>query len=201
MSRVWFTADTNFMNGAVAMARGFRSREEHDEEVVRRWNELVAHDDQVWHLGDVGAGEPLLALRHIPRLNGVIHLIAGECDAVWSGNRKGHLHQAQWLMTFASIQTFAVRRIRGHDILLTHFPCRDTSFDAQAETSDVDPYAPFRHRDTGGVLLHGHVRDAWKTHGSQINVGLDHWDFAPVLADRVADLVVTVSTGVSKADS
>lgn len=49
-----------------------------------------------------------------------------------------------------------------------------------------DQYRPWNH---GGWLVHGHVHDAWKVRGRQINVGVDMWDFRPVHLDEITALI------------
>jgi calcineurin-like phosphoesterase family protein len=59
--------------------KGFLTIEEHDEEIIRRWNDAVRPKDTVWHLGDVAFGRDALAL--CARLNGLKHLVMGNHDA------------------------------------------------------------------------------------------------------------------------
>src|ERR671929_1176204 len=51
---VWFTADTHFGHaGALGrFRRPFASVQDMDEAMIRRWNETVGPEDDVWHLGD-----------------------------------------------------------------------------------------------------------------------------------------------------
>ena len=57
MNRVFVIADTHFGHKRViefeAAARPFATVEEHDAELVRRWNAVVKPKDTVWHVGDV----------------------------------------------------------------------------------------------------------------------------------------------------
>lgn len=177
--RTWFTSDPHFLHPRVAALRGFDSVEAHDAELVRRWNDTVARDDQVWLIGDVGMGETSELLRIVDSLHGEIHLICGNHDPVWSGNRNAHRHQREWLRHFASIQDFARRKMHGQSVLLSHFPY-------YGDHTDTDRHPEFRLRDTGKVLLHGHVHDEWKIRGRQINVGVDVWGLRPVSIDAVA---------------
>jgi calcineurin-like phosphoesterase family protein len=170
---IFFTSDSHFRHAMVAQLRGFASAEEHDEAVISRWNETVKPADTVWHLGDVGMSRGFLPL--VGRLNGTVHLIAGNHDAVWPGHRDSHRHQRGWLEHFASVQAFARRRIGGHQVLLSHFPY-------EGDHAAEDRCGQYRLRDEGLWLLHGHTH--WQhiqVHGGrQIHVGLDAWDLAPV---------------------
>ena len=53
--KIWFTSDTHFghIKDFLWSPRGFNSIEEHDEIIIKNWNELVAPEDEVYHLGDV----------------------------------------------------------------------------------------------------------------------------------------------------
>jgi calcineurin-like phosphoesterase family protein len=85
MSTTFFIADTHFGHRNIIRFeqtkpfRPFETIEEHDEELIRRWNEVVKPNDVVWHLGDVAFGKKALAL--CARLNGSKRLIMGNHDA------------------------------------------------------------------------------------------------------------------------
>lgn len=193
MTATWFTSDTHFQHARCATQRGFATPEEHDTEVIRRWNAVVAPGDQVWHCGDVGMGSEHTLLEKVDELNGEIHLILGNHDAPWPGHRRAHHHQRLWLRHFATLQAFARRRMDGHDVLLSHFPYR-------GDHTDTERYPEYRLQDTGKPLVHGHVHEAWRTRGYQINVGLDRWDLRPVSIDTVVALVGEVaSSAVARA--
>jgi calcineurin-like phosphoesterase family protein len=180
---VFFTADTHFDHEMVAKLRGFDTPAEHDAELVARWNRTVSPGDEVWHLGDVGIGRLERSAPWLAQLNGTIHLITGNHDAPWPGNRHAHRRQRAWLEHFASVQAFARRKIAGRQVLLSHFPFT-------GDHTEDERFTPYRLRDPGDVLLlHGHVHDAWKVHGRQVNVGVDVWDLAPVPLAVIEDLV------------
>lgn len=76
-----FNHDREFIFGP----RGFKIVEEMNSEIVRRHNELVASDDDVYVLGDLslgGGGDEVLARAKelIESLNGRIHIILGNHD-------------------------------------------------------------------------------------------------------------------------
>ena len=58
---VFFTSDTHFGDRRVLQIdrRPFGSVALHDAALVARWNELVASNDEVWHLGDFTLGAKL----------------------------------------------------------------------------------------------------------------------------------------------
>lgn len=81
---IFVIGDTHFghrklVDPETAFARkGFSTIEEHDEELIRRWNDAVRPKDTVWHLGDVAFGRDALAA--CARLNGLKHLVMGNHD-------------------------------------------------------------------------------------------------------------------------
>jgi len=82
MSEVFFIADTHFGHKKVIEFekehRPFATIEEHDEELVRRWNAKVSKKDSVWVLGDFCFGKKNLEIAG--RLNGTKRLILGNHD-------------------------------------------------------------------------------------------------------------------------
>lgn len=83
MSNVFFIADTHFGHQAIirfeSKYRPFETIQEHDNELVRRWNQRIGKKDIVWHLGDVAWTEDAL-YEYLPQLNGRIKLVMGNHD-------------------------------------------------------------------------------------------------------------------------
>lgn len=188
-SEVWYTSDSHWHHRAMA-ERGWRpwpTVEEHDEALQTAWNETVKPGDIVFHLGDWGMG-PGRGLDMLPKLHGTVHLITGNHDAPWSGNRDALKAQQPWLDAgFASIQAFARRRIAGRTVLLSHFPYAGDHLDT------ADRFNQYRLRDKDLPLLHGHVHDLWVFRGREMNVGVDVWGWKPVHTDTVARWVNTLA--------
>lgn len=184
---VWFTSDTHFKHRAM-IERGWRPRfsslEEMDQTMIENWNAVVRPNDIVWHLGDVGMGTANGFLPYFKfRLNGTKHLIAGNHDKPWSGNRDAHSHLPRWLDgAFASVQTFAKRHVGGKTVMLSHFPYA-------GDHVGEDRYNQFRLRDEGPWLIHGHVHGAWRVKGRMINVGVDVWNFRPVPLSEIERII------------
>ncbi len=76
-----------------------------------------------------------------------------------------------------------------HDCILTHLPpleC-DKSDTLAFESRFVDQRPDYPPDDTW--MLCGHVHEAWRQHGRVINVGCDVWDYAPVSAQRLVEII------------
>lgn len=183
---VWFTSDTHFGHESM-ISKGWRpqfsSVDEMDQTIIDRWNDTVRPHDQVWHLGDFGMAASWYLFEVLRKLNGDVHLIAGNHDSVWSGNRDAHKRQRDWLDAgFMSVQSFARRKIGGQHVLLCHFPY-------SGDHTEGDRYEEYRLNNTGLWLIHGHVHNEWKVRGQQINVGVDQWGFTPVALETIADMM------------
>ncbi len=97
MSEVFFIADTHFGHRgiinftATKPFRPFGNIEEHDAELVRRWNSVVGKNDIVWVLGDFCFGK-----RNIPiadQLNGSKRLVMGNHDMYASEDYLKYFHK------------------------------------------------------------------------------------------------------------
>ena len=79
---LFFTSDTHFNHANIIRfcSRPFETVEEMNEQLILRWNEVVAPDDTVFHLGDFALGGSAVWTKVLDRLNGKIHLIMGNHD-------------------------------------------------------------------------------------------------------------------------
>lgn len=90
MQRTWITSDLHIGHDRdfVYKARGFDSITEHDEMLVRNWNETVAKDDTVYILGDVMLKHNLqdtdfsYGLSILKQLSGRLIILRGNHDSV-----------------------------------------------------------------------------------------------------------------------
>jgi len=181
MSAVYFTSDTHFLHKMVAELRGFTGPAEHDDLIVKRWNETVRPGDLVWHLGDVGLGNETRILEQAARLNGRKQLITGNHDSCWPGNRGARSRQRRWLEVFESVQAFARIRIDGRPVLLSHFPYLGAG-DHTAEERGTQ----YRLPDEGLWLIHGHTHQPAQVDGHRsLHAGTDAWDLRPASEGEV----------------
>ena len=91
-NKVYIVADTHFGHRKViqfeAEKRPFSTIEEHDRELVARWNATVRQKDTVWHLGDVFFGGRE-AHSILGELNGIKRLVLGNHDVCVSLEQTG----------------------------------------------------------------------------------------------------------------
>lgn len=82
MTTTFFIADTHFGHENIIkyepVLRPFATIEEHNEELIKRWNAKVTPNDTVWHLGDVLFKQPSFSI--LSRLNGMKRLVLGNHD-------------------------------------------------------------------------------------------------------------------------
>lgn len=82
MSKIWITSDQHFshIQPFVWQARGYQSPEHMNEEQIRKWNEVVAPEDEVWFLGDGMMNDNVTGALCFSKLRGKIHIITGNHD-------------------------------------------------------------------------------------------------------------------------
>ena len=79
----YFTSDLHIGHNKefIWKARGFSSIEEHDTEIIKRWNGIITHQDTVYILGDLCmSGDEKEWNRVYKALNGTIYFITGNHD-------------------------------------------------------------------------------------------------------------------------
>lgn len=184
----WYTADLHFGHANIIKHcnRPFPDADTMDAALVKRWNEVVQPDDTVWVLGDVALSPKNLG--PVTRLNGRKILVAGNHDSCWTGHKRWHRGLEKYFAAgFGEIwEEGTVRQHRlgadGPLVDLAHLPY-------QGDSHLIDRYAERRPFDYGRPLLCGHVHEAWKVRGWQINVGVDVWDYRPVAEEALRDLI------------
>lgn len=180
---VWFTSDQHFGHRLPAIHRGFETTDEMDDALIKNWRRVVREDDQVWVLGDLCVSNPARALGIVRSLPGTKHLIVGNHDACHPMHRSAHKWQSTYLKTFASVQTFAKRKIAGRFVLLSHFPYEEDRGEPR--------YTQYRLVNQGQWLLHGHTHSSRvMTSSREIHVGVDAWDLTPVSLHQIERLMM-----------
>lgn len=166
-----------------------------NEAIVHAWCEQVTDADTVWVLGDVAMGVIDKTLPILGRLPGTKHLISGNHDRCWPryGNytapkvQRWTAEYRRWFDTIATSGVVASEALcavtpNREAVLMHHFPyAGDSHFE--------DRYRDERPVDDGAWLLHGHVHEAWRQRGRQINVGIDAWGGRLVSLDEIIELI------------
>ncbi len=183
--RRWFTADLHLGHANIIRYcdRPFADTPTMNAELIRRWNDIVADDDEVWVLGDVALGTIAETLPLIDELAGHKVLVPGNHDRCWAGHGP---KAAEWVHRYhdagfdAILQGVVALDVGGHPARACHFPI-------EGDSQDEDRFDGFRPLSAPGWLLHGHVHTRWRRNGEQLNVGCDVWDYRPVAEDVVVE--------------
>lgn len=133
--------------------RPFKNVSHMDELMIRSWNEQVAQDQWVIHLGDFSF-EPG---KYLSRLNGKIILVMGNHD----NNRNINL--------FFNVVHHISVKIGEFNCYLTHRPL------VLEEKRSKDPEPNLAMLDCHDFIICGHVHEKWKVNGKNINIGVDAW--------------------------
>lgn len=122
MGNIFFISDTHFGHEKCCTTfkrkdgtplRPFENAQEMDEEMVRRWNEVVREQDKVYHLGDVVIGKKHLS--QVSRLNGSKRLVRGNHD----------IFKTKEYIEAGFKEIYGVRVLE--DMVLTHVPLHPAS--------------------------------------------------------------------------
>lgn len=165
---IWFTSDLHLGHkAAITMNnRPFSDVEEMNEELIRRFNEVVDEQDTVYLLGDICYRIPVEeANALIARLHGRKILCKGNHDKEYDAN------------LFEGIYDYLTIREEGLVIALMHYPM-------------MEWLMSFR----GSIHLHGHMHNTaeynlrQQSQGTRrYDVGVDANDYAPVSLQMILE--------------
>lgn len=191
---IWFTSDQHFGHANIIKycTRPFKDADEMDVEIMRRHNAVVDAYDTVYHLGDFS-----MHPRHLEKLKllkGIHRLVMGNhdhCHPVHKNTieKRARLQSLYFESGFQSVEISRLismwdnPELTWRRALLHHLPYTGDHHDSEERYRDLRP------KDDGLWLLHGHVHTTWKTRGKMINVGVDQWDFTPVPATRIIEIM------------
>ena len=164
--QVWVTSDTHFGHTNILSYENRIEKlkvstvEEHDQELIKRWNSVVSKDDLVLVLGDFSFLKANKTEELIQKLNGDIVLIRGNHD-IFLDDKKFNKK------LFKAVYDYKETKYKGQEIALMHYPIQD-----------------FKHQNKEtkpAVLLFGHIH-TFKVEipKHSFNVGVDVNDYYPV---------------------
>ena len=154
----------------VVQARGFATVEEMNAEIIRRWNERVYPDDDVYVLGDLTLGDVEEGIRLITKLNGYLHIIRGNHDT----DKK--VERYLELPNVVSVQYADVLKYGKAVFWLVHYPTITANYD------DDKPWT--KHV----VCLFGHTHQEqpfYNDNPYMYNVGMDAHNCTPITIDEI----------------
>lgn len=171
MSKVFVTSDLHFAHDREFIwgARGYKNVEEMNQEQLRKFNETVSDEDEVWILGDLVLGDIDAGLEYLKQLKGKIHVCLGNHD---TARREQAYRNMGWDVHLAA--RFKYKKISFY---LSHYPTFTHNMDEKELWQVV-------------VNLYGHTHqtenfyhdDPWMYH-----VGVDSHNGYPVDMDKVLE--------------
>lgn len=174
---IWFTSDPHLGHDKdfVYAARGFETVEEMNAEIVRRWNERVYPDDDVYVLGDLTLGDIEEGIRLIAKLNGYLHIMRGNHDT----DKK--VERYLELPNVVEVKYADVLKYGKAVFWMSHYPTITTNYD------DDKPWA--KHV----VCLFGHTHQEFPFFSGKnpymYNVGMDAHNCTPIsIEEIIADI-------------
>ena len=177
MKKIYFSSDLHFCHNKdfIYKARGFNSIEEHDEELIERFNSIVTPEDDLWILGDLMLGDNDEGIKKIKQLNGNLHIIYGNHDSdirIAAYNTLDNVVEGG----------FGVRlKYAGRTFYLSHYPTLTSNTD--------DEQKPLKRR-VFNLCGHSHTQDRFcdmKKGFTCYHVELDAHDCYPVSIDEVVE--------------
>lgn len=166
---IFFTSDTHFGHKNILKycqeSRGHLSDvEEHDQELIAKWNEKISPKDDVYHLGDFGFLPDAKLVKILDQPNGKKHLILGNHDHFKSEVASKFI----WIKDYFKLKYFKQK------IVLFHYPIE--SWDG-------------KHRDTWHLHGHTHKNVAKENSELRVDVGVDGNNLYPYSFEEIKSLM------------
>ena len=166
---IFFTSDTHFCHDKpfIYEARGYKNVQEMNEDIIKKWNSVVSTNDTVFHLGDVMLGKDAVGISCLNRLNGHIHIIAGNHDTA----SRIKLYSKQPNVEEVS---FCQRwKYDGKEIWLSHYPL------CLANQNEYCRYYNFfGHTHQTSAITEDNFINSY-------NVGMDAHNCCPISIDQI----------------
>ena len=171
MGKIFATSDLHFGHDRAFVwgARGFKSIEEHDAEIIKRWNEVVSAEDDVYILGDLMLGDNAHGIHCLSQLNGKLHILTGNhCTSA----RQKLYHTLENMVEFCGCATTI--KYQKKQLYLSHYPTITSNMEANPHQAVFN--------------LYGHTHQTTNFYNGQpfmYHVGVDSHNCYPVLLDDV----------------
>ncbi len=169
--KTWFTSDTHFGHENIIgyCDRPYDSVQAMDADLIRRWNQTVAPEDLVYHLGDFALGDRTRWPEVLASLHGRKILCVGNHDQ----KPEYMMRQVGFEYAFEN----RVVEVEGKRLWLNHYPMNNSSDRRRYQR----PAAPSSY----DVALCGHVHQQWKVRAGCVNVSVDVWNFTPTSLEQI----------------
>lgn len=172
MGKIYLTSDLHFGHDRefIWKARGFNSIWEMNDAYVKRWNELITEDDDVYVLGDLMLGVPE-NIKYIKQLHGKIHVVLGNHDT----NARQQMYSECW--NVVEVEWAIMLTYKKYHFFLTHFPCMTGNLEHE-----------YLRQMTLNLFGHTHqTTNFYEDRPYMYHVGVDSHDGRPVLIDDIIE--------------
>ena len=147
--------------------RGYESVAAMNKDLVRKWNEVVTTEDDIYALGDLMLGDNG-NIEYLKQLNGKIHIVLGNHD---TPNREKMYHKLPNVVEIAEV---GIRlKYKKYHFALTHFPMITGNIEKE-------------HPKQMTLNLFGHTHQTTNFYNDLFfayHVGVDSHNCYPVLLD------------------
>lgn len=168
---IYFTSDTHFCHNRdfIYGPRGFSSIQEHDETIIKRWNEIVSPEDEVYHLGDIMLMNNEQGLAYFRQLYGHFHIILGNhCTSA-------RIELYKTLDKVIDVNYANLIKIKKQHYFVCHYPTITSNYDDK-------PY----HSHLINLFGHTHSKEKFYNNNPFIyNVALDAHNCYPVSIEEI----------------
>ncbi len=172
---IYFSSDLHFCHQKdfIYEPRGFTSTEEMSNTIIRKFNEIVTVDDDLYLLGDIMLGGPNSiesGMALFNQLPGRIHLVWGNHD-----NDRRKEAMSNHLNVVEVIGYAGIIKYNKYHFYLSHYP---------AVTANFDNDKPLRQR-TLSLSGHTHSKEKFNELTDSYNVAVDAHNCYPVSIDEI----------------
>ena len=187
MAKIWFTSDLHFGHNREFLykPRGFENIVDHDETIIKNWNELVAPNDEVWILGDLMLNDNAHGINCLEQLNGYKYIIIGNHDTYNRQDLYRNLDSVINLVHAERFDYYKPENNRIYHFYVSHYP---------TITSSMDNGAPISQHM---ICLCGHTHSKNKFYNEMpfiYNVALDAHNNRPVeIEEIITDIINKVN--------
>ena len=167
---IYFTADTHIGHANIIKYcnRPFKSIGEHDETLIKNWNETVTEGDEIYHLGDFAFASSDRVQRVTERLAGTKYFIRGNHD-------KKRKMPKEWteVAPLYEIRVTDAELEADQRIIMCHYPIQS-----------------WNGKHHGTWHLHGHCHGTVPSEGiARLDVGVDIHNYKPISYEQVKILL------------
>ncbi len=174
MSKIFFTSDHHFGHSNIIKFcnRPFTNVEEMNETLIKKWNEKIKPEDEVYHIGDFAmTKDNELVANILDKLNGTKYLIVGNHEGPALNNRK----KFKWVKDYHELKVKDSDCKNGvQRIILFHYAMRVWRSD---------------FRGTWHLYGHSHGNLPDKEDRLAFDIGVDCHDFYPLSYDEVKEIM------------